>query len=96
MTVFYTMFYTSLKVPCSLNYEDITGKYIQHTERKQRSDLIRSVSRLLKIKCWSGNCSVHIDGISSDPNRMSGSKQYGLDKLFCFNDKNNSNKNIKL
>jgi hypothetical protein len=50
----------SSKVLCSLNYQDITGKYIQHTEHRQRSDLLRhskplSEDNVLALKGLSSN-----------------------------------------
>jgi len=54
VTLPYTVFYISLKVLCSLNCQDITGKYIQHTEHKQRSDLLRHSKPLSedKVLAW--------------------------------------------
>jgi hypothetical protein len=91
MTVIYTGFYISLKLLCSLNYQDITGKiYPAH-----RSDLLRHSKPLSEDKALAWKV------LSSNRWNLNLPFQYEWEirervmQIGCFKNKNNHNNNTK-
>lgn len=79
---------------------ELSGYYMQiyPAHRTQNTSIeaiyCDTVSRLVKIKCWHGKCSVLIDGKSTKFFSKNGRKEYGL-QVGCFNNRNNNNNKTK-